>query len=148
MYYHGSYFYPMKNLSAYLSLAALLLLGSAGCSKSKDAMPAPAPYVAPQEYLVEYRVSSPDAPAADYVAYNDAKNGSVQLATTPLPFSYSFKRVMSKADYMTLSATVPAGPNGTTTTLITSILLNGKEVKRTQVTANAPQAITVYVIGG
>ena len=137
----------MKKLSVYLPLAALLLFGSAGCSKSKDAMPAPAPAAVPQEYQVEYRVSSPTAPAADYVAYNDEKNGSITLATTPLPLSRSFKRTMKQGDYLTLTATVPAAPAGATTTLITSILLNGKEMKRTQVTANAPQAVTVYVIG-
>ena len=141
-----SYFQAMKKLSCYLPLAALLLFGSAGCSKSNDAMPAPAPAAVPQEYQVEYRVSSPTAPAADYLAYNDDK-GSTTLGNTPLPVSYSFKRTMKRGDYLNVSATTPAAPGGAPTTLLTIILLNGKEVKRTQATAITPQAVTVYVIG-
>ena len=134
----------MKKLSVYLPLAVLLLLGGAGCSKSSDATPAPA--VVPQEYQVEYRVSS-TGPVADYVAYNDEKNASITLATTPLPLSRSFKRTMSKGDYLTLSATTPAAMGGGTTTLTTSILLNGKEMRKSQSTALEPRAVSVYVIG-
>ena len=136
----------MKKLSCYLPLAALLLFGSAGCSKSSDAMPTAAPANVPQEYQVEYRVSSPTAPALDYLAYND-DNGNTTLGNTPLPVSHSFKRTMKKGDYLTLSASTPAAPGGAATTLLTIILLNGKEVKRTQSTAIGPQAVTVYVIG-
>ena len=135
----------MKIPAYYLPLAALFLLTAASCSKSSD--PAPAPTAVPQEYMVEYQVSSPTATSADYVAYNDEKNSSITLATTPLPLSYAFKRTMKKGEYLTLSATLPAAPTGTTQTLRTTILLNGKPVKQGETTANAPAAQAIYVIG-
>ena len=132
----------MKNITLRLLTLAMLALSASSCSKS-DA-PGPGP-VAPREYAVEYRVSSPNASAADYVSYHNETGATTTLGTTALPATYSFKRTMKTGDGLSILASLPAG--APTSEITTLILLDGKEVKKATGRGATAQAVSVYVIG-
>lgn len=132
----------MKKLAYLLLSCATLTLGTVSCSKESD--PQSSPTGAPKDYQVEYRVSSTE-PAADYLAYANETGASTTLGTTALPKSFSFKRNMKRGDNLTVSATVPGGTAATEVT--TTILLDGKEVKKATARGAGQLAVAVYVIG-
>ncbi|MDF7815320.1 hypothetical protein [Hymenobacter sp. YC55] len=133
----------MKNLAFLLLSCATLALSTTGCSKDDEDQATPA--VGPKDYLVEYRVSSTTNTSADYVAYGNETGANTTLATTALPQTFTFKRNMKRGDNLTVSASVPAGPASSEIT--TSILLDGKEVKKTTARGSGTLAVAVYVIG-
>ena len=94
---------------------------------------------------MEYRVSSTRATSADYVAYVNETGATTTLGTTTLPATFTFKRNMKRGDNLSLTATIPGGTASSEVT--TSILLDGKEVKKTSGRGIDARAITVYVIG-
>ena len=65
---------------------------------------------------MEYRIT-PTEPNADYVAFGNVTGATTTLGTTALPTTYSFKRTMKRADYVTLSASI-AGLGGATKAIV------------------------------
>lgn len=135
----------MKKLVYLLLSCTTLALGTVGCSKSGDPAPQAQPTLQPKDYQVEYRVSATSATSADYVAYVNETGATTTLGTTTLPTTFTFKRNMKRGDNLTLTATIPGGTASSEVT--TSILLDGKEVKKTSGRGTDARAITVYVIG-
>ena len=132
----------MKKLAYLLLSCATLSLGTVACSKSDE--PQATTYAGPKDYQVEYRVSSTEA-SADYVAYGNETGATTTLATTALPKTFTFKRNMKRADYLTLTTSIAGGTSASEVTSV--ILLDGKEVKRMTSRGAGSSAIAVYVIG-
>ena len=129
----------MKKL-AYLLFTCATLATASGCSKDKDASPS-----GPKEYQVQYKITSPTAPEADYVSYDNESGGSTTLSDVPLPATYSFKRTMKSGDHLTVLASLPSG-SPATSEITVAILLDGREVKTETGRGNNAQAVPVYII--
>lgn len=128
----------MKRL-AYLLLSCATLATVTSCSKD-DATP-----TGPQEYQVEYRVSSTTAPLSDYISYDNESGGTTTLNNIPLPATYRFKRTMKKGDHLSVLASLDGGTAASEITV--AILLDGREVKKETGRGTDAQAVPVYVIG-
>jgi len=142
-HYHISHSTAVKKLAYLLLSCATLSLGTVACSN--DNAPQPTPTQGPKDYQVEYRVTSTTDASADYVAYANETGATTTLATTALPKTFTFKRNMKLGDNLSLVATIPGGTASSEVT--TTILLDGKEVKKASGRGVDARAITVYVIG-
>lgn len=135
----------MKKLTYLLLSTAVLALGTTGCSKSSDPTPAAQPTLQPRDYQVEYRVSSTTDASVDYVSYRNDSGGLTTLGTTALPATYFFKRNMKRGDDLSILASLPGG--SASSDITTTILLDGKDVKKTVGHGAKSQAVVVYIIG-
>lgn len=120
-------------------LALPLLVGSCSKDDSDDASPS----TGPKEYQVEYRVTASQATTAQII-YRDATGTEVVDQVAALPKTYSFKRTMKQADVVSCGAFLSSAPASATVT--STLLVDGKEVKKETGSGANAQAIAIYLI--